>query len=159
MTRICSMLLVCVLLVGCGKSEQPIADVAKNTPPPPPTKLKYQPQFGPHDAQQRYTADKPFSGNDSTLPQNAPPTKNYVGTVRSVAGNSLTVSVNGQDMTFNVSPDVWVVTGNNPRNFQIKEGLAKVQAGNQVRVSTTTSGAGEMVTSMVVTTNGGDGND
>jgi hypothetical protein len=143
--------LLCVLIVGCGKEEQQVADVARPNVPPPPPKTKYQPTFNPHDSQVRYTADKPFSGNDATVPQNAPPTKNYVGTVRSVAGNSITLSVNGQDMTFTCAPDVWAGDGSNPRYFQIKDWQTRVRAGSQVRLSTTTTGGAEVVTYVLVT--------
>lgn len=143
--------LACAFLSGCGK-EEPLAQ-DRPAPPPPPPKIKYQPQFAPHEAQQRYTADRPFSSNDSTLPQNAPPTKSYVGTVRNVAGNSITLTVNGQDMTFNCAPDVWAGDGNNPRYFQIKDWQSRVRPGTQVRLSTTNTGAGEVVTYVLVTNN------
>jgi hypothetical protein len=154
MNRMLSVLaaLAFIMVIGCAQ-EEPVAQDRPAAPPPPPPPLKYQPQFGPHEAQQRYTADKPFSGNNATLPQNAPPTKTYNGTVRSVAGNSITISVSGQDMTFNCAPDLWAGDGNNPRYFQIKDWQSRVRPGTNVRLSTTNTGGGELVTYVLVTSN------
>jgi hypothetical protein len=159
---IAGILLVGGLVMGCGKEEaQPVADLQRTSTAPPPvptasTKLKYQPVIGAHDAQKRYEADKPFTGNKAVAPENAPPVKNYVGTVRNVAGNSITVTVNGQDMTFPVGADIMVSDGRNPRNFPIQGGLASVRTGSHVRLQTRTTGGSEVVTFILV--NSAEGN-
>jgi hypothetical protein len=148
--------LLSMFVIGCGEQQgTQVADLPQRDtpPPPPPAKLDVSLPKGQHEGQKRYDNDKPYSGNNAPVPKNTPPTKTYVGTVRSVAGNSLTVTVDGQDKTFNVAPDVWIFTGNNPRNFPIKEGLVKVQPGNQVRVATVTKNNSEVVTSLWVTSN------
>lgn len=154
---IVGMLLVGTLVVGCGKEEEKqVADLPRSSTTPPPsapatsTKLKYQPQIGTPEPQKKYQSDKPFSGNQKVVPENAPAYKTYVGTVRNVAGNSITVTTNGQDMTFPVMPDIMVSNGNNPRYFPLQGGLAAVRAGSPVRVTTRITNGTEAVTNLVV---------